>query len=248
MSKTGAELAQYALAQVGRPYWWGTFGQTASEELLAQKRRQYPAYYTAADFPRQYGRRVHDCVGLINGCLWSDSPDSPPRYDASQDVAVSGLYERCGERGTISSMPDEPGVCVFFGDMSHVGVYVGGGSVVEARGHAVGVVRSRLADGRWRLWGKPKWFDYGNTSGAQTAEPEPAGLAGLPELARGSAGEYVHSAQLLLIGRGYDCGSSGADGEFGSCTELAAVTFQRARGLEPDGIVGARTWARLIGG
>ena len=49
-AKTGEGLAQYALAQLGRPYWWGTFGQTASAALLAQKREQYPEYYTAYDF------------------------------------------------------------------------------------------------------------------------------------------------------------------------------------------------------
>lgn len=28
--KTGTGFAEYAIAQLGRPYWWGTFGQTAS--------------------------------------------------------------------------------------------------------------------------------------------------------------------------------------------------------------------------
>ncbi len=40
MSKTGKGLAEYAIAQLGRPYWWGTFGQTASADLLAAKREQ----------------------------------------------------------------------------------------------------------------------------------------------------------------------------------------------------------------
>lgn len=30
MPKTNAGLVAYAKAQLGRPYWWGTFGQTAS--------------------------------------------------------------------------------------------------------------------------------------------------------------------------------------------------------------------------
>ena len=70
MSKTNIGLVEYALAQLGKPYWWGTFGQTASAELLAQKRAQYPEYYTADDFKSQFGQRVHDCVGLIKGYLW----------------------------------------------------------------------------------------------------------------------------------------------------------------------------------
>lgn len=245
MSKTGKGLAEYAAAQLGRPYWWGTFGQTATADLLEQKQRQYPEQYTAQDFGRQLGQRVHDCVGLIKGYLWSDAADAPPRYSPGQDVSVAGLYEVCPERGMISSLPEEPGVCVFFGDMSHVGVYVGSGDIIEARGHAFGVIQSRLDGARWRLWGKPRWISYDGSAAAVIRQPE---LAGLPELSHGCVGEYVRSAQLLLIGRGYACGSAGADGEFGSCTELAVISFQCAHGLDPDGIIGGKTWSRLIGG
>ena len=54
-TKTGEGLAQYALAQLGHPYWWGTFGQTASAALLAQKRAQYPEHYTASAFTTAWG-------------------------------------------------------------------------------------------------------------------------------------------------------------------------------------------------
>ena len=60
--------------------------------------------------------------------------------------------------------------------------------------------------------------------------------------------EAVRSMQLLLIGRGYSCGSCGADGDFGTCTKLAVWAFQRAHGLTVDGVAGANTWSRLIGG
>ena len=127
MSKTNAGLVAYAKAQLGKPYWYGTFGQTASAALLAQKRTQYPGYYTADDFESQFGQKVHDCVGLIKGYRWCDTPDSEPAYKSVQDVAVSGLYMSCPESGSIDTMPDIPGVCVFMRDMSHVGVYIGGG-------------------------------------------------------------------------------------------------------------------------
>lgn len=152
-TKTGEGLAQYALAQLGRPYWWGTFGQTASAALLAQKRAQYPEHYTADDFESQFGKRVHDCVGLIKGYLWSDTAQSAPVYCAAQDVAVSGLYRSCVRRGDIAKMPQLTGACVFMEGLGHVGVYVGDGYVVEASGHAKGVVRTRLKDRGWALWG-----------------------------------------------------------------------------------------------
>ena len=255
MSKTNTGLVEYALAQLGKPYWWGTFGQTANAGLLAAKRQQDPGYYTAGDFASQFGQKVHDCVGLIKGYLWCDTPDGEPIYKASQDVAVSELFMVCPENGSIDTMPDIPGVCVFMRDMSHVGVYVGGGYVVEATGHARGVVKSKLAGRGWGLWGKPRWISYEATvtpaQSAQTATQATASalnVTGLPLLRYGDKGECVRSAQLLLIGRGYSCGRCGADGEIGQDTYNAIIAFQRASGLQQDGIIGAQTWARLIGG
>ena len=253
--KTASGLVEYSIAQLGKPYWYGTFGQIANAGLLAAKRQQYPGYYTAGDFPAQFGQKVHDCVGLIKGYLWCDTPDSEPAYKSVQDVAVSGLYMSCPENGSIDTMPDIPGVCVFMRDMSHVGVYIGDGYVVEATGHARGVVKSKLAGRGWGLWGKPRWISYEAT--ATPAQPEQATtqatasaltVTGLPLLRYGDKGEFVRSAQLLLIGRGYSCGRCGADGEIGQDTYNAAVAYQRACGLQQDGIIGAQTWARLIGG
>lgn len=254
-TKTGEGLAQYALAQLGRPYWWGTFGQTASAALLAQKRAQYPEYYTADDFKSQFGQRVHDCVGLIKGYLWSETPKSTPVYCAEQDVAVSGLYRSCVRRGDIARMPQITGACVFMEGLGHVGVYVGDGYVVEASGHAKGVVRTRLKDRGWALWGLPGWISYGDApadwaqGAAVAAGTEKNSTAvQLPLLRQGDVSEAVRSMQLLLIGRGYSCGSCGADGDFGTCTKLAVWAFQRAHGPAVDGVAGANTWSRLIGG
>lgn len=255
MSKTNTGLVEYALAQLGKPYWWGTFGQTASAALLTQKRMQYPVYYTADDFESQFGQKVHDCVGLIKGYLWCDTPDSEPIYKAAQDVAVSGLFMVCTKSGSIDTMPNIPGVCVFMRSMSHVGVYVGDGYVIEATGHARGVVKTKLAGRGWGLWGKPRWISYEAAAtpaqSAQTASQATASaltVTGLPLLRYGDKGECVRSAQMLLIGRGYSCGRCGADGEIGQDTCNAVIAYQRACGLQQDGIIGAQTWARLIGG
>lgn len=252
MAKTNTGLVEYAIAQLGKPYWWGTFGQIASAGLLIQKRTQYPTYYTANDFAGQFGQKVHDCVGLIKGYLWCDTPDSEPIYKAAQDVAVSGLYLACKEHGNMGTMPELPGVCVFFSDMSHVGVYIGDGYVVEATGHAKGVVKTKLAGRGWGLWGKPRWISYTDAAPAQPATTAPTAstltVTGLPLLRYGDKGESVRAAQLLLIGRGYSCGRYGADGEIGQDTYNAIIAFQRASGLQQDGIIGALTWARLIGG
>lgn len=42
----------------------------------------------------------------------------------------------------------------------HVGVYIGNGQVVEARGHAYGVVQTALKGRGWTKWGKCKFIEY----------------------------------------------------------------------------------------
>lgn len=67
------------------------------------------------------------------------------------------------------------------------------------------------------------------------------------QLAKGSEGGNVKALQLLLIAYGYSCGSYGADGDFGSATDSAVRKYQKAKGLSVDGIVGTKTWNKLLG-
>lgn len=255
--KTGQGLVEYAIAQLGKPYWWGTFGQVADGALYAQKKKQYPGYYTASDFSSQYGQKVHDCVGLIKGYLWCDNPDGSPKYNSAQDVAVQGLYGKCSRKGNIGSIPETPGVCVFMRDMGHVGVYIGNGEVVEAMGHAYGVVKTKLAGRGWAYWGMPEWISYDDA-----AEYGPSGTPATTKgtdfylnfriLREGSVGEDVKALQLMLKARGYQCGNfgtngDGADGEFGAATKKQLISYQRVNGLEPDGEAGPNTMSALLG-
>lgn len=68
----------------------------------------------------------------------------------------------------------------------------------------------------------------------------------IPQIEKGAIGNSVKSLQLLLIGNGVSCGYTGADGEFGSMTEKAVITWQKKKSLEVDGVVGAETWASLL--
>lgn len=63
-------------------------------------------------------------------------------------------------------------------------------------------------------------------------------------LRNGSKGKNVSALQILLNGKGYNCGS--VDGDFGSKTLAAVIAFQKAKFLEVDGIVGADTWKALL--
>lgn len=71
-------------------------------------------------------------------------------------------------------------------------------------------------------------------------------LAGCPTVRRGASGNITRLIQEKLISLGYSCGSSGIDGKFGSGTESAVKAFQKARNLSADGIVGQKTWRKLL--
>ena len=68
----------------------------------------------------------------------------------------------------------------------------------------------------------------------------------LPILKKGAKGHHVEMLQTLLIANGHSCGSSGADGDFGSGTLSALKSFQTKKNLKVDGICDADDWAALI--
>ena len=82
---------------------------------------------------------------------------------------------------------------------------------------------------------------------AEEVKVEVQKASDLPELSAGSKGDSVRALQILLEGNDCPCGDYGADGDFGSATRAAVVVYQLENGLDADGIVGPKTWARLLG-
>lgn len=236
MEKTAKGLVAYAKAQLGRPYWYGSFGQAASREFYEQKKKQYPDRYDWAYDGEN--RKVHDCVGLIKGYLWCENPeDSAPVYDAGQDKSANAMYTACKTKGEISTMPDVPGILVFF--PGHVGVYIGGGEVIEARSRRYGVYKTKLKDRPWKTWGYCPYITYDVP--AKTVNVD------LPVLKKGTKGDSVKAMQHLLMGYGYIMEGYGADGSFGGATERALKEYQASNALEADGSCGRKTWNSLLG-
>jgi peptidoglycan hydrolase-like protein with peptidoglycan-binding domain len=85
-----------------------------------------------------------------------------------------------------------------------------------------------------------------------SSEPEIVNASdNAPPLRQGAQGDGVAVLQLALIDLGFPMpisthgGRSLPDGIFGSETLRAVMAFQRANGLDVDGVVGAHTMARL---
>lgn len=233
MEKTAQGLIEYAKAQLGRPYWYGTFGQGASKALYNQKKNQYPKQYEW-EYDGE-NAKVHDCVGLIKGYLWSENSEAMnPLYDPAQDKSANAMYTACKTKGEMATMPEVPGILVFF--PGHVGVYIGGGEVIEARSRRYGVYKTKLAERPWKTWGYCPYVTYG-------AEQKMLDMK-LPVLKKGAKGDTVRAMQILLNGNG---ASLETDGSFGGATQRALKAYQEAVGLEPDGSCGRKTWEKLLG-
>ena len=244
MQKTARGLVEYALAQLGRPYWYGTFGQAASKALYDQKKNRYPQRYEWEYAPGAEGKKVHDCVGLVKGYLWCDNPaDVTPVYNATQDLSANGMRNACKIKGEIATMPEIPGLLVFYN--GHVGVYIGGGEVVEARSRRYGVYKSKLKDRPWTSWGYCPYITY-------EAPAQKTVSIDLPVMKKGDKCEPVRKMQQLLMADGYKMMSASGkaykdDGSFGGATELALKAFQEDHNLEVDGSCGRQTWTKLLG-
>jgi len=243
---TGEMLADWAEAALdaGARYWYGTCWYKATDALLARKKRQYPAHYTDARMATYEkhvaaGKMVCDCVGLIKGFFWTGNGAGANAYRANNcpDTSADGMCALCAETGAVASLPEARGIVLW--KSGHIGVYVGGGEAVEARGFSYGVVRTKVAGRGWRKWGylPESMLAYdGRTASAE------------PLLRRGMCGEDVERMQALLVS--WNAAALpvwGVDGAFGAETRGWVLRFQKAQDIEADGIVGPVTWGRLKG-
>lgn len=217
-------------------YVWGTFGQILTPAILEQKRKQYPNNIEKhLNFIKQnwLGRRTADCVNLIKAYLWWKEDKNNPVYSIEHDkvdgvwMSADGAYTVATEKGGINTLPDIPGICVRF--KGHIGVYIGGGEVIEARGTKYGVVKTKLKDRPWTHWLEFPHITY------IKEESE--------VFQRGEKGENIKVIQTLLNISG---ASLDVDGSFGPLTEKAVIDFQKKKNLKTTGRIDKDTICALI--
>lgn len=147
--------------------------------------------------------------------------------------------------------PDEskllPGDCLYFKgntshplDVGHVEMYTGSN---ECYGHGSGTgpTRKNLKDYcKSRANSKKRYF-----MAIRWIPDDDSKDDSVTELHYGSEGEDVKILQQNLIALGYDCGSYGADGDFGTATQSAVIAFQETNQLPATGIVDEVTQTRI---
>lgn len=167
------------------------------------------------------------------------------------------LYKKLGVWVENENRTPNPGDILFYdwddngkgdntGRSDHVGIVekVASGKITVIEGNYKNAVTRRTlsVNGKYiRGYAVPKYD-------AEVAEKkEGVCTVELKVLKKGAKGNEVKAMQTLLIGYGFSCGSSGADGDFGSNTDKAVRAYQKAKGLSVDGSCGPKTWAKLLG-
>lgn len=229
-------------------YIYGAAGQVWTQAKQDAATREMTVKYGQ----KWVGRNVADCSGLFT---WAFKQLGGYMYHGSNTMFKSYCIAT-GELKNGARTDGEklkPGTAVFTGtkdDHGHVGIYIGGGWVIEAKGTQYGVVRSSIAEKKWTWWGELKGVDYGiaetGENGPNKPPVEQDDKSYYQTLRRGDKGEKVREMQRLLIDRGYSLPKYGIDGDFGAETENAVKAFQRDWGLKEDGVCGPATWERLL--
>lgn len=272
------DFVAFVESMVGMPYWYGTCVYKCSSSLLKSKSNQYPSHYTDSRMSKYNDaiakkRVCADCVGLIKGYFWTNGGEGVHDYimgtgdfsnkyntNGCPDKSADGMFSWCKSKGAkygaIASLPEVPGVLLF--SSGHVGVYVGGGYAVEARGFNYGVVKTKVASRTWKNWAylPDSLLDYSNSDNVVEPIKEPEKVVEVVEkpttyklgernLSKGCKGEDVKELQKALIAVGASLTRYGADGDFGDETRTAVKWFQTKYNLSVDGIYGKKSHAKM---
>lgn len=249
-SKALIEKFQQALSEKWG-YIWGTAGGewTAEKQENLEKTTDSDRANSRKYGKKWIGHKVADCSGLfswafkqLGGYMYHGSDTMWNKYCVSKGTLVGGKRSDGKEL--------KPGTAVFTynaikGKRGHVGLYIGNGYVIEAKGAYYGVVKSKVTESRWVEWGELKGVNFDAQNDPVSPAPENPVQETKPVLKRGSKGQYVTALQTMLKNRGYDLGSYGIDGDFGKATEAAVKQFQKDVHITVDGIVGPATWEAL---
>lgn len=148
MTKTNLGLVEHCHAKLGTHYLYGAKGQKVTASEVRMWAKSYPKYYGQDKLIKALkwaGERATDCSGLIS-------------WYTGKLRSSSSYMAYATESGPVSEIPEIMGLLVW--KQGHIGVYIGGGMVIEAKGFDYGVVKTDIRYTAWTKWLKCPDIEY----------------------------------------------------------------------------------------
>lgn len=145
MKLTNTGLVKFVKTKLGTPYVYGMKGKVMTQANFDYLQNTYGDKLVWNSDEKKVGKVCVDCSGLIS---W---------YTGK--VKGSSQYRAEGDAQPISTIATAPvGAAVW--RRGHIGVYIGNGEVIEARGSAYGVVKTKVQDRDFTHWFLLKDVEY----------------------------------------------------------------------------------------
>lgn len=151
MKKTAEGLINHCKSKIGTPYVYGAKGEVLTQAILDRLARENPGTYTSAykaKAAKYIGQRCTDCSGLISWYTGVLRGSYNYHDTAVERVGIDHLNE-----SMVGWALWKPG---------HIGVYIGDGWCIEAKGINYGTIKSRVAATPWQQVLKLKDIEYDN--------------------------------------------------------------------------------------
>ena len=150
---TGKELVKFCESKIGTNYVYGMKGIIMSKAKYKQLQQQYGSKLVWDSDASKIGTICIDCSGLIQ---WATGV-------AKSSTALKNAAKEVYDISTISEAP----VGVILWKQGHVGVYIGDGWCVEAKGSKDNTCKTKVSSTKWEKWLIMDYIQY------DKVEPEP---------------------------------------------------------------------------
>ena len=145
------KIIDFLRSKLGCGYAFGSEGQKLTPELLRYFKNNFGSNVKDST-SKWMNKECYDCSGLSMKALQEAGIKV---HHNAQATWANDLKQR----GDINSIPTDK-LCLVFkkgsnGEMHHIGIYIGNGKVIEAKGADYGVVETDLKGGNWTNWGIP---------------------------------------------------------------------------------------------
>lgn len=219
-------------------YAYGTWGQIVTNEIINQKKKQYPNWYTTAkvnELKKLINKNYFcfDCSGLIKAVLWgwngSKTKNGGAIYKANNvpDLSANGMINKCNNISTnFNSI--EMGELVWMD--GHVGIYYKDKKVIECSPSFKNKVQiTELSQRKWIKHGKLPWISYIKDNSF---------LPSRGWFQKGDSGPNVEKICAFFANK--------VKGNyFGDYVEACIKVFQKQNKLEQDGCIGPITLSKM---